>query len=136
MYFEIKKGLINALKSVSDIPVIFERNEDTESTDQYFYTVIKPVSKVSESINLQSETYIIDILFSDRACAVKDFMILAGKLDEVFYEGLKCDTFHAFIKERSANIVDDELHYTFSVNITYEVRKERAALFMADLIIS
>ncbi|MBS9782648.1 MAG: hypothetical protein KGV43_02460 [Arcobacter sp.] len=133
MYEEIKKGLIEALKKVKNIDVIFIYNEDVEEVSEYFYVVIKPISRKTESINLESASYLIDIMYDNKNLNDGSAIKMSEKIDEVFRPTLYFDTFSVLIDEANINVVDNMLHYTFSINSTYEVRKESKEDYMKKL---
>lgn len=136
MYEIIKKSLIETLKRVKEIDVFFERNEDVENSSEYFFVSIKEFSIVSESVNLQRCSCLIDIIYDIQNFSNQKYMLFACEMDKHFANAFEKEASTAFSFERSISIVDGLLHYTFPFSKTYEMRPVEKEEFMEHIVIN
>ncbi len=134
MYDEVKKGLIKALNQVKDIEIVFEKDEDTKQLSEYFYISIKPLEIETESINLESKLYFVDIAYIKDIFNSTEYMMLGEKIDRALRPNIPCKTFNINVLEANIKISDSILHYSFSFKSTYVLKeKESDILLMENL---
>ncbi len=132
MYDEIKDALIKALKKIKDIDIIFMRNEDFEDVNEYFYPIIKVISKKTESINLKTESFLIDILYEKEGASYSEYMQMGEKIDEYFSPVFYFENFSIAL-DAEIKVIDEILHYIFSFSLTYRIENEVEADLMKTL---
>ncbi len=132
MYEEIRKGLIKALKKVKDIDVIFIKNEDFDEVSEYFFVVIKPISKDVETVNMYRESFLIDIMYDKEGASIHELMLMAEKIDDYFKPVIYFDTFSVSVNA-TIKVIDNILHYTFDFDKTYTVIRESKEDMMESL---
>ncbi len=141
MYAEFKLALKNIIRSFdTESDVLFERLEksdfDNDALDitSFFYVEIKPLSKRTLSKSIYQDTVLVDIIFENPTKSKAMYYDVADKLDAClrpcFAYG---DTDYALVNEAHINIVDDALHYTFTVDVVYTVINKTNSELMAEL---
>lgn len=132
MYQEIKRGIIKVLQEIKDIDIIFIKNEDVEEVGEYFYVIVKPIEKRTDSLNLCTQSYLIDILYDKKDAIYHELMEMAERIDCHFRPILEFETFSVIVNAQM-QVIDMILHYSFHFSITYEVRKEKTEEMMGQI---
>lgn len=126
MYDEVKKGLIKALDQIKDIDIVFEKNEDNNILNEYFYVSIRPLETETLSVNMESKLFFIDIAYINDTFNFSEYMMLGENIDRALRPIIPCKTFNINVSEANIKIVEKILHYSFSFKITYIVKEINA----------
>lgn len=132
MYQEIKRGIIKVLQEIKDIDIIFIKNEDVEQVSEYFFPIIRAIEKRTESINLYTESFFVDILYDKKDATYHELMDMAQKIDEHFRPVMEFESF-SIVVQAQIQVIEMILHYSFHFSITYEVRKEKTEEMMGEI---
>lgn len=118
IYEVVKRGIIQNLKKVKNLPVLMSMNEDREGLEEYFVLKIKPISALSKSVNMGSESYLIDIIYDNSQFTTEDeYYSFTEEIDNVFRPTLDLNEFAIFVDELKIFVSDSLLHYVFSIHI-------------------
>ena len=122
-YTTIRTALIKALHGLSpnsDIlgePIAKTNSADpTAATEDYYYIDIIPAGNTSVGAYLTLRTVLVDIAAHLASESHKEYLVLSDKIDKLFRPAFSFGDRAITVNDSSSRVVDNVLHYTFTIS--------------------